>query len=388
MAKPIRAGINRNILFMGIASFFNDMSSEMILSLLPLFLTNVLGAGEAIVGLIEGVAESSSSMLKLLSGWISDRFGSRKPLVVAGYAISNLTKPLLSLASSWPFVLAIKFVDRIGKGVRTSPRDALIAASSQKAHEGRSFGFHRMMDTSGAVAGVAIAFVLFYFLSMSFQLIFLLTAVPGILSVLTILMFVKEKRCHASRRLSVTLSLRGFSSGFKRFVFVSSLFMLGNFSYAFLLIRAQDMGMTLGLVPLLYLFYNIIYATAAMPAGSLSDMVGKKIVLSSSFITFAIVSLGFGFMNNTSMLWLLFAAYAIFQAIYEVSARALIPDLVDEAHRGTAYGIYHTAVGLAAFPASFIMGSLWQFFSVEAAFSFGAVLSLTAAILLLAWVKD
>jgi MFS family permease len=383
-----KEGLDRNIKSMGVASFFNDMSSEMILSILPLFLTTTLGAGTAIVGLIEGIAESSSSILKLLSGWISDRFNSRKPLIAAGYAVSNLSKPLLTLATSWPMVLGVKFADRVGKGLRTAPRDALIAASSRKEHQGKSFGFHRMMDTAGAVVGVAITFVLLYFLSMSFEMIFLLTIIPGTLAVLTILLFVKEKRLKGSGNTEIKFTLRGFSPGFRRFIIVSTLFTLGNFSYAFFLIRAHDVGIALALVPLLYLFYNILYTIVAMPVGSLSDKVGKKKILALGFLSFSLVSLGFGFTSSVVLIGILFAGYAVFQAIYEVSSRAMIPDLVEPSRRGTAYGVYHTSVGLAAFPASFVMGSLWQFISVEVAFGFSAVLALVAAALLMVWVKD
>jgi len=298
--KEKRAGIGRNVFFMGLASFFNDIGSEMILPLLPLFLTNVLGAGQAVVGLIEGIADSTSSILKLFSGWLSDRFDSRKPLILAGYTISGLTKPLLYLANSWPFVLVIRFADRVGKGIRTSPRDALIAASSDKTTQGKSFGFHRMMDTSGAVVGVVIAFILLYFLSMSFHMIFLLTVIPGVLSIATIALFVKEKKIKSPGCTPTRFSIKPFSGRFKRFVAVSVLFSLGNFSYAFLLLRTQDIGMTIALIPLMYLFYNILYAVVAVPVGNLSDRIGKTRILSIGFLLFSLVSLGFGF---TDSLW-------------------------------------------------------------------------------------
>jgi len=382
-----KAGVEKNVFYMGVASFFNDLSSEMILSLLPLFLTNVLGVGQAIIGLIEGIAESTSSILKLLSGWVSDRFDTRKPLIVAGYSISNLAKPLLFIANSWLFVLIIKFTDRVGKGVRTSARDSLIAASSNEGKNGRSFGFHRMMDTLGAVAGAGAAFVMLYIFSMSFQTIFLFTVIPGVLAVLTILLFVKDRKVKNQDKSNVKFSLKPFSSRFKKFIVVSTLFTLGNFSYAFLLIRAQDIGVALLLVPLLYFFYNVVYAIVSLPVGDLSDKIGKRKVLTMGFLLFSIVSLGFGFTDNIAIVVFLFGLYGIFQAIYEVSSRAFIPEMVEPSQRGTAYGVFHTSVGLAAFPASFIMGSLWQFVSVEVAFGFGASLSLISAVLLLTWVK-
>lgn len=384
--KSRKAGVDRNVFFMGLASFFNDISSEMILPLLPLFLTNVLGAGQAIVGLIEGVGDSTSSVLKLVSGWLSDKFDRRKPLVLFGYTASNLVKPLLALADSWPFVLVIKFADRVGKGIRTSPRDALISVSTRQ-RSGASFGFHRMMDTSGAIIGVVVAFVLLYFLSMSFQAIFLLTVIPGALAVLTIAVFVKEKKVKGVKE-PVKFSLKPFGGRFKRFIIVSVLFGLGNFSYAFLLLRTQDIGLALALVPLMYLFYNVVYALVSMPVGRFSDRVGKVKTLSLGMLLFVLVSLGFGFTDSLPLVLVLFALYGVFQAVYEISSRAYIPELVEARHRGTAYGIYHTSMGLVAFPASFVVGSLWQFVGVEAAFGFAAALALASALLLLVWVRE
>ncbi len=380
--KRTRSIKNRNVFFMGLSSFFNDIGSEMILPILPLFLMNSLGAGQAVVGLVEGVAESTSSILKLVSGWLSDRFGSRKPLVVFGYTISNISKPLLSVANSWPFVLAVRFSDRVGKGIRTSPRDALIAASSERGRRGRSFGLHRMMDTSGAIVGVLITFSLVYFFSAPFHLVFLLTAVPGVLSVLTVILFVREKKPVSSPRGSP----RSLGPGFGRFILVSVLFTLGNFSYAFLLLRAQDLGVATVFIPLLYLLYNIVYAISALPLGRLADKIGKKRMLSISFLVFSIVSLGFGLTSSVAVMVVLFALYGIFQAIYEVSARAIIPLFVGQDKRGTAYGIYHTSTGLAALPASFIMGVLWQFAGVNIAFGLSALLSIISSLLMALWV--
>lgn len=382
--------IDRNVFSMGLASFFNDVGSEMILSILPLFLTNVLGAGQAIVGLIEGIAEATSSILKLLSGWLSDKFDSRKPLVLCGYSISTIVKPILAFANTWPAVLAVRFFDRVGKGVRTSPRDALIAASSTNKKEGRSFGFHRTMDTLGAVVGTLIAFGMLYFLAASFELIFLLTIIPGILAVITIAFFVKEKKTvtrDGAEKKKVSLSLAPFGKSFKRFIFVSVLFTLSNFSYAFLLLRANDVGIATELVPLVYLFYNIVYVVISIPLGDLADKIGKVRMLSIGFFVFGLVSLGFGFIENIWVLIVLFGGYAVFLSIYEVSSRAFIPELVRPELRGTAYGVYHTATGLAAFPASAIVGGLWQFVGVEAAFSFAAALALVSSVLLLRWVK-
>lgn len=391
MAKkrvPKTRADSRNVFFIGLTSLFNDASSEMILPFLPLFLVNVLGVGKEVVGLIEGIADSTSSLFKLLSGWLSDKFNSRKPLITLGYVITNVTKPFLSIANSWPLVLVIRFSDRLGKGIRTAPRDALIAASSTKETQGRSFGIYRMMDSAGTVVGVVTATILFYFLSMSIQTIFLLTAIPGALAVITVVLFVKDKKVTLPKKGPVKLSLKPFGRRFKRYIVVNVLFTLGNFSYAFLILRAQDIGMAIAMIPMVYLFYNALSTAIAVPAGRFADRIGKMKMLAASFFLFGLISFGFGFTSGVAVSVILFALYGVFLTLNDISARAVIPEMSKEENRGTAYGIYHTSVGLAAFPASFIAGSLWQFVSVEAAFGLAAGLSLVSGVLLLFWVKD
>ncbi|MBN2454413.1 MFS transporter, partial [Candidatus Woesearchaeota archaeon] len=358
----------KNVFRLGLASFFTDVSSEMIFPILPLFLTTVLKANMAVVGLVEGIAESSSALLKMLSGTLSDRFGRKKPLVVAGYSLSAVTKPLLALATHWWHVLAVRISDRVGKGLRTAPRDALIAASVEKEKRGRSFGLHRMMDTSGAIVGTLIAFVVLKLMAESastFKLIFLLSLIPGILALLILVLGVKEvKSAPSGKKLS--FNFRALSPQLKKFLLVIAVFNLANFSYAFFLLRANDVGVAIAIIPLIYLVYNVFYAGFSIPAGRLSDRIGRKAVLGSGIILFGITSLGFGLIATSITIWVLFALYGLFMAITDGVSRAYVSDLSSSDKAGFALGTYHTIIGITVFPANFIGGLLWENINVAA----------------------
>jgi len=376
-----KLGISKNVFVLGLVSFFNDVASEMIYPIVPIFLTSVLGAPVAVVGLIEGIAESTASILKVVSGWLSDKLRKRKPFVIAGYSFSAISKIILSLAYSWPFVLFARFVDRFGKGTRTAARDALIAESSENSARGRSFGFHRALDTLGAVVGPLIALLAINFLDSNFRLIFFLAFIPACIGVLLLILFVKEKRKEANLSPALNFSWRNLDSSFKIFLLISFIFALGNSSDAFLILRAQNLGLSVVLVILAYVLFNFTYAIFSMPAGIISDKIGPKKVLFSGFLLFSVVYLFFGLTNASFILWLLFPLYGIYMALTEGIGKAYISNLVPQEKAGTAFGVYQTMIGLCTFFASLIAGLLWTYIGVSAPFIFGSVMAVISAFL-------
>ena len=376
-----RFGISKNVFVLGLVSFFNDVASEMIYPLVPIFLTSVLGAPVAIVGLIEGIAESTASVLKVVSGWLSDKLQKRKPFVVAGYSFSAISKILLSLAFSWPFVLFARFIDRFGKGMRTSSRDALIAESSDNSTRGRSFGFHRAFDTLGAAVGPLIALLAIHFLDNNFRLIFFLAFIPACIGILLLLFFVKERKKEANLSPALNLSWRNLDPSFKIFLLISFVFALGNSSDAFLILRAQNLGLSVILVVALYVLFNFTYAIFSMPAGIISDKVGPKKVLLTGFLLFSAVYLFFGLTHSSLFLWLLFPFYGMYMALTEGVGKAYISNLVPQEKTGTAFGVYQTTIGLCTFFASLIAGLLWTYIGVSAPFIFGSLMAVISAFL-------
>jgi len=376
-----KLGISKNVFVLGLVSFFNDVASEMIYPIVPIFLTSVLGAPVAVVGLIEGIAESTASILKVVSGWLSDKFRKRKPFVIAGYSFSAISKIILSIAYSWPFVLFARFVDRFGKGARTAARDALIAESSENSARGRSFGFHRALDTLGAVVGPLIALLAINFLDSNFRLIFFLAFIPACIGVLLLILFVKEKRKEANLSPALNFSWRNLDSSFKIFLLISFIFALGNSSDAFLILRAQNLGLSVVLVILAYVLFNFTYAIFSMPAGIISDKIGPKKVLFSGFLLFSVIYLFFGLTNVSFILWLLFPFYGIYMALTEGIGKAYISNLVPQEKAGTAFGVYQTTIGLCTFFASLIAGLLWTYIGVSAPFIFGSVMAVISALL-------
>ena len=376
-----KLGISKNVFVLGLVSFFNDVASEMIYPLVPIFLTSVLGAPVAIVGLIEGMAESTASVLKGVSGWLSDKWRKRKIFVVAGYSFSAISKILLSLAYSWPFVLLARFVDRFGKGTRTSARDALIAESSENSVRGRAFGFHRGLDTLGAVVGPLIALLAIHFLDNNFRLIFFLAFIPAFIGILLLLFFVKEKKKEANSLDTFHFNWRELNPSFKIFLLISFIFALGNSSDAFLILRAQNLGLSLTLVVLAYVLFNFTYALFSTPAGIIADKIGPKKVLLAGFLLFSGVYLFFGLTSSSLFLWFLFPVYGIYMALTEGVGKAYISNLVPQEKTGTAFGIYQTIIGLCTFFASFIAGILWTYIGVRLPFIFGSIMALISAFL-------
>ena len=374
-----RGRLGRNVLALAAVSFLTDVASDMTYPLLPLFLATTLGASATAVGAIEGAAESTAALLKLASGWLSDRVPRRKPLVLAGYGIASLIRPLIGLAQSAAQVLAIRVTDRIGKGIRTSPRDALIADSVDPAIRGRAFGFHRAADHAGAVIGPLLAFALLHWGGLELRHVFLLTAIPGALAVAALIFGVREVPREATakpRKLDLRAPL---GRRFWSFLAVLLVFTLGNSTDAFLLLRARDLGITEALIPILWALLHVVKSLSSTPGGALSDRIGRKPLLVAGWILYAAVYFALGRADAAWQAWALFAVYGIYFGLTEGVEKALVADLVPEDRRGAAFGWYNLALGIAALPASRIFGAIWDRAGAPVAFGFGAARALVAA---------
>lgn len=352
-------GITGNVLILGLVSFFTDVSSEMIYPLLPLFLTGVLGAGPAFLGLIEGIAESTSSLLKLFSGVVSDRVRRRKMLVLAGYSVSALMRPLIGLAYSATTVLVIRTGDRVGKGIRTSPRDALIADSVHPSIRGKAYGFHRSMDHAGALIGPLIATLLLSYFVTDLRTVFLLAGVPGLVAVLLIVSKVHETERGTAEQSPVRLSLLP-AGPLRRYLLILFVFTLGNSSDAFLLLKAGNLGVPAFRIPLLWTFFHLVKMLATMPFGVLSDRIGRRTVIVAGWCVYALSYVGFGLASSEWQVWALFALYGLFFGLTEGVEKAYLADMADPSLRGAAFGWYNFAIGAGAFPASLLFGVIWQ----------------------------
>ncbi len=393
----------RNVWVMSATSLLNDISSEMILNLIPFFLANILGVRTAIIGLIEGIAETTASLLKIFFGALSDRFGKRKPFAIAGYALSALTKPLLYFANAWGWVLSVRVADRIGKGIRTAPRDALIADSIDNTRRGLAFGLHRAADTLGAFLGLGIAAFIVWRTQAdatllhinTFKLIVLVSIIPGVLGVLVLWLGAAEISPTGTDKGEETkrLSFKDMDPRFKYFLFVLILFTLGNSSDAFILLRGQERGLTILQVMGMSLTFNAIYTVFAGPLGAWSDKVGRRRLMFGGWLAYGLVYLGFAFSRTGGEVWALFGLYGLYYAATEGAGRALVADLVPQAQRGSAYGLYNAAIGITVLPASLIAGLLWQGvgswtgFGASAPFFFGAFMALLAGVLFARLVK-
>ena len=373
-------GVSRNVFRLGWVSLASDVASEMAYPLIPLFLTTTLGAPVAVLGVIEGGAEGTASAMKVTSGWLSDRLGRRKPLVVAGYALSLLGKALLALAFAWPQAFLARFVDRTGKGLRTSPRDALIADGTASHVRGRAFGFHRAMDTVGAVVGPLVALVMVGAAGLGPRPVLLLALVPGLAGVV-LLGTVADRPARPPSRETVPSAgfIEGPSRGYWAFVGIILLFSLGNSSDAFLLLRSRNLGLGVGEVIAAYALFNASYSLLSMPAGVLSDRVGRYRLLIGGLLVFAAVYLGFGLAPDGRWLWPLFATYGVYMAATEGVGRALAADLAPELQRATYLGVYHTGIGIATVLASVMAGLLWDHVGPESPFLLGAGVSILSA---------
>ncbi|HEV8232266.1 MAG TPA: MFS transporter [Thermoanaerobaculia bacterium] len=381
-ADPVR----RSILSLGWVSFLTDVSSDMIYPLLPGFLTKTLGAGPAAVGLIEGVAESTASLTKIGSGVWSDRVRRRKPLVVLGYAVATIARPLVAFARAWTQVLAIRFVDRVGKGIRTSPRDALLADLVPPEKRGRAFGLQRAMDNAGAFVGPLLAALLLKLAIVDVRGVFLLAAIPGIAALIVLLVAVPDTPRRAESAVRDLIPEGGqipqkgpLPRAFWQVVAIFAFFTLANSTDAFLLLRAQQAGLATWQLPIFWSFFQGVKAATGVPGGAVADRVGRVPAITLGWIVYAAAYAGFAFVARPLAVWGLVALYALFYGLTEGSERAFVADLVPERLRGRAYGIFHAAIGITAFPASVLFGLLWKRFSPRVAFLTGAAVALAAA---------
>ncbi len=399
--KPRRKvfGLHPNIFFLGLVSLFTDVSSEMIFTIMPLFVCNVLGASALVVGLIGGLTEGFDAIFRIFSGRISDRIKKRKLLAVLGYGFSTAVKPFMYIATTWGAALAVRFGDRLGKGVRTSPRDALVADSVEPGQRGKGFGIHRAMDTSGAVLGLAIAAVIIYLLQggglnltlKTYQWLVLVGVIPAVLAVIVLLVFVHDRKQSAAAASPGTTQIKSdakFDARFKLFLLVMGVFTLGNSSDFFVILRAQDLGSSVLYITLMLVLFNVTYAVVSTPAGILSDRLGRKRVIALGWLVYAAVYLGFALSNSLWLTWVLFACYGIYYGIVEGVAKAFVADLVLPERRGTAYGYYQGVVGLTLLPASLLAGWLWDTVSPVTPFFLGAGLAFLAMLGLLTLVRE
>ena len=389
-----------NVFAFGVISLLNDASSEIIYPLLPFFLVATLGATPSAVGLIEGAAESVSGLLKLFAGYWSDRVGKRKNLVVFGYVLASGARPLLAFAGNWYHVLAIRLTDRVGKGIRTAPRDAMIADSVGPQERGLAFGFHRAMDHMGAIIGPLLGLLCLLLIAANpdkptasdYTKIFLVASIPALLAVLVAVSALREpggshKASAATIAKPPRLSLKGFDGNFRRFLFVIALFTLSNSSDAFLLLRAQDLGVSTATIPLLWAALHGSKVLSSLVGGDLSDRMGRRRLIVTGWLVYAAVYAGFAFATSAGMVWWLFIVYGVYFGLVEGAEKALVADLVRPDQRGTAYGLYNLALGITVFPASLLMGAVWQWRGAQTAFLVSVVIGASATLLFVLMVK-
>ena len=384
--RKLISGLGINIFLLGIISLLTDVSSEMMLAILPLFIASLGGAGIA-VGLIGGIGDSVASLLKVFSGHWSDRVRRRKPFAFFGYSVSSVAKLFFPFVTSWTQLLILRPLERVGKGVRTAPRDALIASSSKAEVRGKAFGFHRTMDSFGAFLGAFLAFILFWFLKFEFKPILLIAALVSF-SALFPFLWVKETVSATDPKggSSLRISLRNLPPSFRRYLMVTVVFALGNFTYMFFILRARDvfqplfsLRMATAIPILLYSWFNIVYALFSLPGGILSDRIGRRRTLRLGYFMYGLSCLGFALTRTLASFVVLFAFYGISFALVQGNQRAFASDFVGENLRGTALGIFHTAIGISTLLASIFAGILWSY-SPKLTFSYGAVLGLVAAV--------
>jgi MFS family permease len=398
--RPELYTLPRNVWAVSLTSFFMDISSEMVINILPLFLSNVLGVKTNIIGLIEGVAEATASLLKVFSGWLSDKLRARKWLAVAGYGLSSLAKPFFYIANSWGMVAGVRWADRVGKGIRTAPRDALVADSIDEQHRGLAFGLHRAADTGGAVLGLVIALVAVWVAQRSntllgratFQTVVLISLIPAFLAVLSLAIGARDVPVKGERE-APAVSFRGLGRRFAIFMVIVGLFDLGNSSDAFLVLRASERGLSVVQVLGMLITFNLVYTLLSTPAGSLSDRIGRRKLIIGGWLIYALIYFGFAVAGTGWHVWVLYAVYGAYYGLAYGTTKAMVADIVPAELRGTAYGTYNAVLGVLDFPASLIAGLLWSGvpswgwngFGPSAPFTFGGMLALTAAMLMALW---
>jgi MFS family permease len=377
-----------NVFFIGLISFFGGISQDIFVPILPLYLANILHFDKSFIGLTEGLVTSSASIFKIVAGFLSDRFRKNKPIVFAGYLFSLVARPLLAILTSGVGILALRLIDGIGKGIKDTPKDALIADSTKIETRGKGFGIVRALDTFGSVVGPLLLFALLFLLnnnSLKYHYIFFITAIPLIFTLGILTIFVKEAKIEKTE--TIAASKAALPLKYYLFLGIVLFFSIGNSSDVFLILRAQNVGVTLLAIPLVYALFNFIYASASIPLGSLSDKIGRQKVIILGWLAYALAYLGFGLANSTLAIWLLFAFYGIYYATTEGVAKAYIADVTVPEHRGKAYGIYNSLIGLVTLPASIIAGFMWDKINPSAPFLFGSGIAIISVILLFIYTR-
>lgn len=377
-------GLERNVFYTGLTSFFTDTSTKMVYSVMPLFLLSI-GASKTSIAMIEGIAESTASLFKAFSGYWSDKIGKNKPFMIIGYGVTALITPLYAFATVPLQILIFRFLERIGKGLRAAPRDSLVSASVPKEEAGRSFGFHKAMDNSGAIFGPLAAFVLLYLFPLSYKTIFILATIPALLGVATIVLFIKEAKS-AKKEEKPAFHLKQLPKKFYLFLAVIFVFTLGNSADALLLVKTAETGINKSYIPFVYMIFNMVSVVLAVPIGKLSDKVGREKLIIAGFLVYALVYFLFGRYNSINVFFFLFLLYGLYSALTDSSQKAMVSDIVSKDLRGTGYGIYHSVLGITLLPASLIAGLLYDKVNSNAPFYFGACMALIAALLMMVFV--
>jgi len=377
-------GLEKNVFYIGLTSFFTDTSTKMIYSVMPLFLLSI-GASRTTISLIEGIAESTASLFKAVFGYWSDKIGKNKPFMMIGYGVTALITPLYSMTYVSVQILFLRFFERIGKGVRAAPRDSLICGSIKNNETGKNFGFHKAMDNSGAIAGPLFAFLFLYFFPLNYKGVFLFAAIPAILGVLTIVFLIKEAK---KEEINDTkkISLKKLPKKFYFFLIVIFVFSLGNSTDALLLVKTSETGINKSYIPLIYMIFNTISVLLAIPVGRLSDRIGREKLIILGFFVYSIVYYLFGKFSNINLFVLLFVLYGVYSALADGSQKAMVSDIVGREMKGTGYGIYHAVLGITLFPASLIAGKLYDKINSSAPFYFGSGMAFFAAVLMIAFI--
>lgn len=381
MKKEKIFGLERNAFFTGLTSFFTDTSAKMVYSVMPLFLLSI-GASKTTISLIEGIAESTASLLKAISGYWSDKIGKNKPFMVIGYGITAIVTPIYALARIPIEILFFRFFERIGKGLRAAPRDSLISGSIKKNEAGKTFGFQKAMDNSGAIVGPLIAFLLLSFFPLNYTNIFLLATIPAIFGVLTIVIFIKEAKAE-KKETTNNISLKQLPKKFYFFLIIIFVFTLGNSADALLLVKTSETGIDKSYIPFVYMIFNTVSVLLAIPIGKLSDRIGREKLIILGFLVYAIVYYFFGRFNSINIFIFLFMLYGFYSALTDGSQKAMISDIVSKDLKGTGFGIYHAVLGITLLPASLIAGLLYDKVNSNAPFYFGSVMALIATVLMI-----
>jgi len=378
-------GIEKNIFFVGLTSFLTDTTTKMIYAVMPLFLMT-LGASKTEISLIEGIAESTASLIKALSGWWSDKIRKNKPFMIIGYAFTAMLSPIFALAATPLQVLMIRFTERIGKGIRTAPRDSLIASSSEEEARGRSFGFHKAMDNSGAIIGPLMAAAILLLFPGDYRKVFIFAAIPGLLGMISIIFFVKEAK---SKRLAPLgkITLKDFPKRYYAFLAIAFIFTMGNSTDALLLVKASDIGIEAAFIPVMYLIFNSVSVVFAVPAGIISDRFGRERLIILGYLLYSAIYFGFGWTSSKLTVVTLFALYGLYSAATDGVQKALVADIVDKEKRGTGLGIYNCLVGVTLLPASLIAGFLYDHINNRAPFYYGSAMAFTAALLMIVFYR-